>query len=319
MAETSCADLTEEQELFLNDLIEGLGKEQKSLPCKYFYDQKGSQLFDRICELDEYYPTRTELAILENNISEIVYDIGPQGVLIEYGSGSSVKTRFLLDHVIDLSAYVPIDISEDHLLQACQELQESYPKLPIIPVAADFTEHIELPELPFHRHKVIFFPGSTIGNFTPDGAVKLLSRMYEVCGPDGGVIIGVDLKKETEVLEAAYDDAEGVTGQFNMNLLERANNELSADFDLESFEHRAVYNEQHGRVEMHLVSTSTQDVNVCGHEFSFKAGESIHTENSHKFDLDQFARIAGQAHFDVEQVWLDEQKLFSVQFLRGRG
>ncbi|MHC5109293.1 MAG: L-histidine N(alpha)-methyltransferase [Planctomycetota bacterium] len=303
-------------EVLRRDAVEGLSNDRKTIPSKHLYDDRGSRLFDDICELDEYYPTRTELAIMNDNIEEIAQALGPKGVLIELGSGSSVKTQLLLDKLPDLSAYVPIDIADTHLERTAQDLQTRYTDIPIVPVCADFTKDVELPIDEYDdSRRMVYFPGSTIGNLVAGQAQHLLQRMSEMCEEEGAVLIGVDLHKDTETLENAYNDKEGVTAEFNLNLLQRLNRELDADFQLDKFEHRAVYDEQKKRVEMHLVSQQLQTVNLEGNAIEFEPGESILTEYSHKYSLDGFASTAQKAGLKVEQVWTDDEDLFSVQYL----
>lgn len=299
---------------FRADVVAGLSAPRKSLPCKYFYDCRGSALFDRICDLPEYYPTRTEAAILADRGREIAAALPAGAVLIEYGSGSSTKTRLLLDALPDLTAYVPVDICGGHLLRSAAALRAGYPRLRVHPVCADFTRPFPVPEFD-GRPRVVFFPGSTIGNFGPDEAVGLLAGMARVAGAGGGLLIGVDLLKSREILEPAYDDAAGVTAAFNLNLLERINRELDGTFDVSAFSHRAVFDAAEGRVEMHLVSDEDQTAEVDGLPFRFAAGETIHTENSYKYGRDRFAELAGRAGWRVEAVWTDPADLFSVQYL----
>jgi dimethylhistidine N-methyltransferase len=296
---------------FLRDVLAGLGRAEKTLPCKYFYDSRGSELFDRICELDEYYHARCELAILRAHGEEIAALLGPAPALIEYGSGSSLKTRLLLDRMAG-GAYLPVDISRDHLLHAAAALAEAYPHVEVIPIVADFSRPFELPAVPGRR--VVYFSGSTISNFAPPDAVRLLGQIARQVGPGGGLLIGVDLKKDRSVLEPAYDDARGVTAAFNLNLLARINRELGADFDLGAFRHRAVWNEAAGRIEMYLVSQREQAVRLAGHTVAFRAGEAICTEHSYKFSLEEMAALAGQSGLAVRRVWTDDRGLFSVQY-----
>lgn len=304
------------QRQFLRDVLAGLSMSPKTLPCKYFYDEIGSQLFDQICELEEYYPTRTELQIMEESADDMVSAFGPACVLVEYGSGSSWKSRLLLDRLDERSTYVPVDISREHLQQTATQLAHQYPHLNIQPVCADFTKPFELPTLPSHAgHKVAYFPGSTIGNFSPKRAVELLAQIRNLVKPDGGLLIGVDLPKSTEILEAAYDDCQGVTAQFNLNLLERINRELDAEIPVDLFEHQARFNRRKSRIEMHLIATEAHVVTIEDIEIEFAEGESIHTENSHKFSLPVFEDLANQAGFQVDQVWTDSADFFSVQFL----
>lgn len=298
---------------FLEEVQAGLDAERRSLPCKYFYDAKGSQLFDRITALEDYYPTRTEVSILESNMDDIVESLQRDPLIIEFGSGNSSKTRLLLDSVPDPAGYVPIDISREHLIDAARRLQQRYPKLEILPVCADFTEPVPIPQTKKEPgHRVVFFPGSTIGNFERDEAGELLRTMRADAGDEGGLLIGVDLRKDPEVLERAYDDREGVTAAFNINLLERINRELEGSFDLDGFRHRAVWNEDESRVEMHLESLREQTVQVAGRDYAFAAGERIHTENSHKYTVDGFASLAAEAGFRKDRVWTDPAARFSV-------
>jgi dimethylhistidine N-methyltransferase len=305
-----------ERDHFHEEVLSGLQKPQKELPSKYFYDERGSHLFERICALDEYYIPCTEASIMQAHIEEMAELIGPHALLIEYGSGNCRKVRTLLDHLHDPAAYVPIDISWEQLLHVTKELASDYPTLEVLPVCADYTSNFELPD-PKRRfnHVVIYFPGSTIGNFDPVPAKRFLEHIATVCGSDGALLIGVDLKKDATVLHRAYNDREGITAAFNLNLLQRINHELNCDFQLDSFEHCAFYNPREGRIEMHLVSQRDQAVHLDNVSIHFAKGESIWTESSYKFDLDEFARIAAAAGFKVEQVWTDERQWFSVQYL----
>jgi L-histidine N-alpha-methyltransferase len=308
-------DLSPERERFLADVLEGLGRSPKSLPCKYFYDARGSALFDRICTLPEYYPTRTELGILRRHAGAMAAAIGPHALLVEYGSGSSTKTRLLLDRLAEPAAYVPVDISREHLLASAEALAAHYPKLRVVPVCADFTARFALPEVTGADRVVGYFPGSTIGNFGPAEARKFLADVAEQCGPGGALLIGVDLQKPRAVLEAAYDDARGVTAEFNRNLLRRANRELGADFDLAAFDHRAFWNAALGRVEMHLVSRRDQVAHVAGRAIPFAKGETIHTENSHKYTLESFEALAHGAGWRVLRHWASPEPAFAVFLL----
>ncbi|MGH8193273.1 MAG: L-histidine N(alpha)-methyltransferase [Woeseiaceae bacterium] len=311
-------ELTEQDESVTNDLAEilhGLGQTQKVLSPKFFYDERGSRLFDEITELPEYYLTRTELSIMQEHVDEVALLIGPEASLIEFGSGSSTKTRILLEHLDRLAAYVPVDISRDHLVTATAELAADFPHIEVLPVAADFTHPFELPQpqvMPLRN--LVYFPGSTIGNFRPESAHNLLKVMHQEAGVDGALLIGVDLKKDETILERAYNDHAGITAEFNLNMLQRLNNEFGADFDLARFEHRAVYNEPLGRIEMHLVSRSEQTVAVDGKAFHFDRGETIRTECSHKYTLEDFRVMAARAGFEVHTVWMDAERLFSVQY-----
>lgn len=309
-------DYEPEREQLLQDALAGLHASPKQLPCKYFYDEQGSALFEQICELPEYYPTRTELAIMRKHASEMAECLGARCLLIEYGSGSGAKTRLLLDQLVSPAAYVPVDISREHLVATARLLASDYPDLEILPVCADFTKPfgLPIPARPPERHAV-YFPGSTIGNFTRRRAIELLQNVAALCGKTGIFLIGVDLVKDRATLERAYDDASGVTAEFNRNLLRRLNRELGADFVPERFAHRAVWVEDAGRIEMHLVSDSEQQVHLGSEIISFSPGESICTEHSHKYTLASFSALAAEAGFRVEHVWTDSEGLFSVQAL----
>lgn len=305
-----------QQHEFTRDVITGLSASSKWLPSKYFYDQRGSRLFDQICELPEYYVTRTELALMQEHGAAMAQCIGPGVRLVEYGSGSSVKTRILLDHLSDPVAYVPVDISRNHLLETADCLTDDYPQLEVLPVHADFTRDFALPT-PARRptHSAVYFPGSTIGNFTPDRAHGILARIAPLCGSGGGLLIGIDLQKDAHILEAAYNDAAGRTAAFNLNLLTRINRELGADFVVERFTHRALYNQELGRIEMHLVADLAQQVSIAGQRIEFAAGESICTEYSHKYTVEGFARQAAQVGLQLHGRWLDQNEYFAILHL----
>ncbi|TVR97554.1 MAG: L-histidine N(alpha)-methyltransferase [Rhodospirillales bacterium] len=300
---------------FLDDVLAGLAVVPKAIPAKYFYDSAGSRLFDRICALEEYYPTRTELAILAANRGAIAATLADRPVLIELGAGSTTKVRHLLDAAPGLAAFVAVDISGEHLVAACARLARDYPATPVIPLVVDFCDPLRLDGLVPAGRRVAFFPGSTIGNLTPAQAETFLRRLAMALGPGAGLIIGVDLEKPAAILDAAYDDALGVTAAFNLNLLRRINRELGGDFALDGFRHHAFYNGTEKRVEMHLVSRRAQRVRVAGCSFRFEAGESIHTENSYKYSLDRFAALAAGAGWTMADVWTDPARLFSVQHL----
>jgi len=303
-------------ERFLADVLAGLRKQPKELPCKYFYDERGSRLYERICSLDEYYIPRTEASIMGVHIGEIARLIGRRVRLIEYGCGNCEKVRLLLDHLEDPVAYIPIDISREQLRHVSGELSIFYPELEIIPVCADYTSRFELPTSDRDsRRAVVYFPGSTISNFDPLPAQQFLEQMAKVCGPGGGMLIGVDLKKDPEVLHRAYNDSKGVTAAFNLNVLGRINRELGADFLPENYKHYAFYNYSQGRVEMHLVSQKDQRVHLDGTAINFAKGETIWTESSYKYSLDGFERMAAEARWRVERVWTDDRQWFSVQYL----
>lgn len=298
------------------EIIAGLRASPRTLPPKYFYDERGSQLFDQITELPEYYPTRTEIGIMQASLRDIVAKVGRQASLIEFGSGSSMKTRILLDNLQDLAAYVPVEISRDHLLATVEQLARDYPHIEMLPVFADFTRPFDLPQpkiMPVRN--IVYFPGSTIGNFSPSAAVDLMRVMAAEAKVGGGLLIGVDLKKDHAILEAAYNDSQGVTAAFNLNILTRLNSEMNANFVLDNFRHKAIYNSVEGRIEMHLFSRVDQRFEVAGETFSIAAGESIRTENSYKFTDKEFAALAAEAGFEVDAVWVDDQNLFSVQYL----
>ncbi|MAT40620.1 MAG: L-histidine N(alpha)-methyltransferase [Ectothiorhodospiraceae bacterium] len=304
-----------EHQVQFEELLVGLSADRKWIPCKYFYDERGSELFEQITQLDEYYPTRTEIAIMHRNIEEIAAELGPECLLIEYGSGSSIKIRLLIEHLNELAAYVPIEISADHLEAVSNQLRDEYEDLRIIPIAADYTKDFELPEFGFpYSHKVVYFPGSTIGNFTTEEAREFLKRIATVAGKDGGLLIGVDLQKDKAILEPAYDDAKGVTAEFNKNVLVRLNKEFNADFDVDEFSHLAEYNADEGRIEIYLVSDIDQTANIEGKEIAFTAGEKMLTEYSCKYTLDSFAELV-EGIFNVKHVWTDKQNLFSIQYL----
>ena len=300
-------------ETLLEDVLAGLALPQKSIPPKYFYDEQGCRLFEAICELPEYYLTRTETAILRGNIAEIAQFVGPEAELIEFGSGVQAKTRILIE-ALGTQLYVPVDIAIDTLRESSSELARAFPFLNIVGICADYTRPLALPgfaDVPIRR-KVVFFPGSTIGNFTPAEALAFLKQARKTVGPGGILLIGVDLKKDKRVLDAAYDDAQGVTAQFNLNLLHRINRELKADFQVNRFRHQAFYDPVMGRIEMHLESLDSQLVHVAGRRFDFKPGETIHTEISCKYSIAEFQELGKRAGFSPEKIWTDPQQLFGV-------
>lgn len=316
LAKLRLHDLAPEQEDFRSAVLQGLSKPHKSLPCKFFYDAVGSALFDRICEQPEYYPTRTEIDILTEAAPQIAALAGRGGVLVEYGSGSSLKTRLLLD-ALTPDVYMPIDISRQHMLDACHTLAQDYPALHLMAVCADYTRPFTLPRvMRGGQRRLAFFPGSSIGNFAPLEALQFLKNVAQQLNRGDGLLIGVDLKKDPAILNAAYNDAAGVTAAFNLNLLARCNRELEADFDLSAFAHRAIYNATAGRIEMHLDSLCAQTVVVAGRAFTFSEGESIHTENSYKYHADEFRHLATQAGLTPLQTWIDAAGLFSVHVLQ---
>jgi dimethylhistidine N-methyltransferase len=297
---------------FLEDVLRGLARPQKALPPKYFYDAAGSRLFERICRLREYYPTRTELAITRKRLGEIARFAGAGCVLIEYGSGESLKTRLLIERLRP-AAYVPVDISAAALDGAVRRLTRTFPWLRVQPLAADFSRPVSLPNT--RGRRVVYFPGSTIGNLDLEEAQAFLRMTRAQVGRSGAMLVGVDLKKDANVLHAAYNDAKGVTAAFNLNLLARVNRELGADFDLRRFAHYAFYNPIAGRVEMHLVAREAHTVTLGKYCFSFVRGESIHTENSYKYSVEEFQALARAAGWRPKRVWTDTRGLFSVNAL----
>lgn len=310
-------DLEPALEDFGDAVIAGLSARAKTLPCKFFYDQVGSQLFDRICLLPEYYLTRTETALMEASSPEMTALFGKNRHVIEFGSGSSVKIRILLDALDSPAAYTAIDISRDHLLESTGLLVAERPDVPIAAVCADFTRPFTLPRIADDSAPELgFFPGSSIGNFSRAEAAEFLRGSHQVLsGSNAGFLIGIDLRKDPAILNAAYNDSEGVTAAFNLNLLVRANRELGADFDLDAFRHYAFYNEDEGRVEMHLISLREQQVRIGAHRFDFAADEPIHTENSYKYAPEEFQALARSAGYSPEQVWIDQDRLFSLHYL----
>ena len=296
-------------------LIAGLRQPQKMISPKYFYDETGSKLFEDITRLPEYYLTDIELGIMEVHIDEMADAIGKEASLIEFGAGSGMKTRLLLEHMHSPAVYVPVDISEEHLLDSQRRIQEDFPDIEVIPVAADFLHPFDLPNpetMP--RRNVVYFPGSTIGNFEDNDALELMRVMHGEAGEDGALLIGVDLQKDPTVIDAAYNDSAGVTAEFNLNMLRHLNREFGSDFDIESFEHRATYKPDEGRVVVELVSTKRQEANVGDARIEFERDETIITEYSHKYTLERFAALAKEAGFSVDKVWTDEHDWFSVQY-----
>lgn len=303
-------------EAFYEDVVRGLDGKNKSLPSKYLYDENGSALFDQICELDEYYLTRAEQAIIRDNANVIASQLDREIMLVEFGSGSSIKTRILLDALINPVAYVPVDFSEEHLLITAENLRAAYPKLEVLPVVADFTQpfRIPRPQRAF-SHIALFFPGSTIGNFEPAQASELLGRMAQMLGVEGGLLIGIDLQKDESKLLAAYNDAKGVTAQFSLNLLKRINSELDGDFQIDNFRHKAIYDSVNQRIVITIESQCAQTVRIGDKEFDFEAHEEILTEYSHKYTVEGFAKLASRHGFALHQHWTDDQKLFGLLHL----
>jgi dimethylhistidine N-methyltransferase len=309
----SVLDLEPAASDFLEQAVAGLSSSPRTLPSKFFYDERGSDLFQQICELPEYYVTRTETEILRQYGAEIAESIGENAELVGFGTGAGVKTRMVLDHLMNVIAYVPVDISKQRLTDSAEALSREMPNLEILPVCADYLQPFELPT-PSRTpaHIAVYFPGSTIGNMQPEVARHFLTRVARLCGRRGGLIIGVDLQKSKTVLEAAYNDSAGVTGAFNLNILKRANRELGADFDLSLWRHRAIYNEEAHRIEMHLISEQPQTVHLGEREFYFERGEKIITEFSYKHTVEGFSALAASAGFQLARVWTDPEKLFAV-------
>jgi dimethylhistidine N-methyltransferase len=320
MAKAAVADYqfynhSPEADDFYREVVAGFSRNPKSIPPKYFYDEEGSRLFEAICQQPEYYPTRTEVALLEKHAGDIKSHVGHGSYLIEPGSGSCEKVRLLLD-ILRPAVYAPLDISCEHLKSAAAAVAADYPWLEVHAVCTDITNNVSLDFIPEQETPVMFYPGSSIGNFDPADAVEFLTCLAQLTGPGGGLLIGVDRKKDHETLHQAYNDASGVTAAFNLNLLQRANRELDADFNLDAFEHFAAYNSVAGRIEMHLISTRRQTVRIDGHKFDFNTGDSIHTENSYKYTDEEFQALAQQAGFLLCDVWTDSDSLFSLYFLR---
>ncbi len=300
----------------IENILAGLTAPIKHLSPKYFYDDFGLRLFEEICRLPEYYPTRTERKIMDGHLPEMAPLIGPRVSVIEFGSGSSQKIRQLLDGLAEPAAYVPVDISAPYLSSMASSLAKDYPTLQVVPVLADFTRPFDLPtHAVAPERNLVFFPGSTIGNFERPEARSLLEVMRHEAGPGGALLIGVDLKKDPRIVRAAYNDSAGVTARFNLNVLRRLNSELGANFDLSGFQHKAVYDELQGRIEMRLVSRKAQRARFAGHSIDFRAGEHIVTEYSHKYSLDEFAALARSAGLEPIRAWCDADALFSVHYL----
>jgi dimethylhistidine N-methyltransferase len=298
------------------EVLRGLFSPQKELPCKLLYDEVGSQLFEQICALDEYYPTRAEMRIMRASGPEMAARLGRDCLLVEYGSGSSTKTALLLDHMVDPVGYVPIDISREMLAESARAIARRYPRLEVLPVCADYTRPVQMPVTrSAAARRVAYYPGSTLGNFVPEDAKRFLRTIGDVCGPACGLLLGVDLKKDPLMLHRAYNDALGITADFNLNILSRLNREMGANFDIDAFRHYAFYNPVFARVEMHLVSLKPQAVRVADVDIRFERGESIWTEASYKYNQDEFRALAAASGWRVEQTWTDDRNLFSVQYL----
>ena len=313
MRETNTVDTSRSD--FMRDLQQGLALQRKSISPKYFYDEAGSQLFDQICELPEYYPTRTELSILHKHADEIALKMGAHAEILEFGAGSMQKVRVLLDAMDKPARYIPIDISAEHLLGAAKQMAKDYPNLEVEPLEADYTQDLVLPpDMPPDGQRIGFFPGSTLGNFEPSDALHFM-RMCAKTLQGGALILGADLVKNPEVLHAAYSDKQGITAQFNLNLMVRANRELGANFQIDQFAHSAFYNAPYQRIEMHLMSTCQQTVRIGDASFAFVQGETLHTENSYKFTIDGLSQLALRAGFTPGKAWTDPENKFCLLWL----
>jgi dimethylhistidine N-methyltransferase len=304
-------------EPLLREVLDGLRAEQPTLPCKLFYDELGSQLYEQITALDEYYPFRAEVEILERHGAPIARALGEGAIVVEYGSGSSVKTRLLLDCLHACAGYVPIDISREHLQQAARGIAQLYPHLHVLAICTDFTEPVTLPaRVATLRPRVAFFPGSTIGNFDPPAATRLLRNIRELVGSSGRLLIGVDVPKDRATLELAYDDPHGVTARFNLNILTHVNRLFGADLDPGCFRHEAIWNAAHSRMEMHLRCTREHHATLAGERLAFSRGQSIWTESSYKYSPGQFHAISAAAGFAPESVWFDSRQHYSLHLMR---
>lgn len=302
---------------FKDAMVAGLTRRPRAIPCQYLYDVEGSALFERITELEEYYPTRTEIGLLAEKGGDIARVVGPGSRVVEFGAGSMRKTRLLLAALDAPAAYVPIDVAREPLLLAARRISSAYPAMAVTPMVADFHRPLVLPPDAEGAGPVLgFFPGSTIGNMMPGDARDFLRRVARLVGPGGRLLVGVDLAKDPRVLEAAYDDSQGVTTAFIRNLLSRANRELEADFDIHGFDHRAWWNAREGRIEIHLVASRRQAVSVAGRMFVFRRGDAIHVEDCYKYTVEQFRWLARLGGFVAEEVWLDAANLFSLHMLR---
>ncbi len=302
---------------FLNDVLSGLSKPQKTLPCQYLYDEAGSNLFEQITELPEYYPTRTEIGILHAHALEIAEALGPRALLVEYGAGASTKTRILLDALAAPAGYVPIDVSEDFLLQTADGLRKEYPDLSVFPIVGNFMSALTLPSAATGT-PVGFFPGSTLGNLSDEEIGVFMRHARLLLGASGKFVLGIDLRKSASILVPAYDDAAGVTAAFNLNLLERINRELAGNFDLKTFKHQAIWNDEQSRIEMHLVSQKRQTVEIGGRAIRFDPGETIHTENSRKFEITKLTAQFERSGWHLASEWRDQRNYFAVLLLTAR-
>jgi dimethylhistidine N-methyltransferase len=301
---------------FAQEVLTGLSRSPRSIPCRFFYDAEGSALFEEITQLEEYYPTRTETALLASHGAEIAEHVGGGVVLVEFGSGSARKTSLLLDALDEVRAYIPIDVSEASQAEAAERLKARHPGLTVVPLIADFTKTRALPPVSGRASTLGYFSGSTIGNLSHSAARAFLEDAARLLGPDSAFLIGVDLKKSLDILLPAYNDASGVTAAFNLNLLARINRELDGTFDLERFAHEAIYNDAAGRMEIYIVSLAKQTASVLGRTFSFEVGERIHTENSHKYTVAEFQALAESAGWRPEKAWTNPDQLFSLHLLR---
>jgi dimethylhistidine N-methyltransferase len=316
MASTDIVDHEPNIGDFRQGLVDGLSKNPKDIPAKFLYDERGSELFEEICETDDYYPTRTEIGIMETCLDEVSELVGPRARIVEFGAGSGRKTRMFLGALDKPAAYLPIEISKSALRGCAERMRKAFPDLEVIPICADYTEPVELPEPSASTGRTVgYYPGSTLGNFEPDEAAAFLERIHQLCGEDGGLVIGIDLVKDRETLEAAYDDSEGVTEAFTMNILDRANREADANFDRDAFDFEAEWQPENRRVQLRLVSKRAQTVHVGDESFDFEAGELVVTEHSYKFELDQFAALARQTGFTPVETWTDDQEHFSLWYL----
>lgn len=297
------------------DVLSGLRADPPEIPAKYLYDDRGSRLFNQICDLDEYYLTDTEIELTKSHVDDIAARIGSRARLVELGAGSGLKTRILLEHLHDLAAYVPVDISTEELKRCARRLSEEYPDVDIHPVSADYTDSWTLPRNGFEGRTVFYYPGSTVGNFHPEQSRQFLRRMARLAGPRGAMVIGVDLHKDRDVLEAAYNDSQGVTAEFTLNLLRRINRECGADFQLEDFRHQAIYQEDQHRIQVRLCSQCDQQVNFPDATFQFDDGDWIVAEYSYKYTIEGFAQLAEQANWRTRAIWTDDDQLFSLWYL----
>ena len=316
--ETRAASFTDaqpDQGSFLRDALAGLGTMPKTLPSKYFYDARGSELFDRICELPEYYVTQAELVLLDEFSGQAAALIGDGASIIEYGTGSSEKIAVLLAALDRPAAFVGVDISSVALRRVAETMASNFPDLAVHAVCADFTQPFTLPAMSGQGRRVVFFPGSSLGNFNPEQSVHFIANAARLIGPGGGMLFGIDLKKDAAILNAAYDDAAGVTAEFNLNMLRRLNRECGADFDVDAFSHRAFYNADAGRVEMHLVSRRAQSISLGEQTITFAEDETIHTENSYKYSVPEFQNLARRAGCEAMRSWTDAKSLFSLHYL----